>query len=550
MCVCVCVCLVVVVVYSNCYGCRSSLGIMNRSKHLRATAKIGLLKIKITGFENVCVATMANSNTSVRLAGICVGAAAAVGILIYLDRQVKRANSTVPAIAALVKLCTTPLERRTDKSAFFPDEDETETRTALQQVGSDKANVVLGRNVGPSAPYTPLYAAIILGKVAVVKAILEMQGCNVDLNAAAEGSPTSLYVASSNGRAEMAKLLLNVGSPGSVANKSVSAGTATVTPLTKANKMTAFIGACLGCTAGNAVEQAQCFEVAKVFYSVLGAQFVCSAVHLDSGSTALVIAVGRGKGNLQLVDMLLDAAATAAALPAAPPSASALAVKGVPFSTDQYADTPNALGLAPLHFAAAAGAAPVVQALLAANANPAVLKGKTNATPLHDASVNGHATVVNLLLRAAGNGGNDGSNGGGGESGGRAAAAAVAAAAAAARMLNLINQRNVNGLTALHGAASVGAVDVVDALLVANADPNVCGKVGGITPLHVASRSGHVAVVKALLNAGGARQTVLKATTEGGGAKGITVSETALDMAEANGHVEVAAILKRFYFKA
>ena len=185
--------------------------------------------------------------------------------------------------------------------------------------------------------------------------------------------------------------------------------------------------------------------MAKVFYTVLGASFICSAAHDETDSSALIIAV-RGAGNLALVGMLLEAAANAAA-------------------------TSRALDVGALSATTATG-------------------------------------------------------------------------------VQYINRPNVHGLTPLHGAAGVGSVEIVKALLKCNANPAAASKADGATPLHFAARNGNTEVVTLLLNAGGAGLTVLKATVDGGGARGIKVSATALDMAQSNGHTEVASVITRFYSKA
>ena len=65
-----------------------------------------------------------------------------------------------------------------------------------------------------------------------------------------------------------------------------------------------------------------------------------------------------------------------------------------------------------------------------------------------------------------------------------------------------INQRGGPKVaTLLQYASTCGNVEVVDALLDANADPNVCDKEDS-SPLKMASQKGHVQIVKKLLQKG------------------------------------------------
>jgi ankyrin repeat protein len=65
-----------------------------------------------------------------------------------------------------------------------------------------------------------------------------------------------------------------------------------------------------------------------------------------------------------------------------------------------------------------------------------------------------------------------------------------------------VNAAQGDGLTALHMAAEAGNLEVVQALLGANAKVTATTRIGAYTPLHVASAGAHTAVVEALIAAG------------------------------------------------
>ena len=56
-------------------------------------------------------------------------------------------------------------------------------------------------------------------------------------------------------------------------------------------------------------------------------------------------------------------------------------------------------GYTPLHFASRAGHVAIVEALLAAGANPNAKTASGGATPLHRAAFAGHAAVVEAMLK-------------------------------------------------------------------------------------------------------------------------------------------------------
>jgi ankyrin repeat protein len=94
------------------------------------------------------------------------------------------------------------------------------------------------------------------------------------------------------------------------------------------------------------------------------------------------------------------------------------------------------------------------------------------------------------------------------------------------------NLGDAQGVTPLMHAAGSGHVDVVQALLAAKANPRITDEAGKSALMH-ASELGQSAAVKALL---AARDTNPNAQDRQG--------RTALQLAEANGHIAVAALLK------
>ena len=172
---------------------------------------------------------MATTTSILKIAGLAVGAATAVGILIYLDRQMKRTGSKSTTTDTLASLCTTPGRHNVYDR----------TRAAVQKVGVAEANAVLSQPAFGDLP-SHVYAAIVLGKVDVIRALLDTPGIRVNLNEAQSPtvSSTSVFHSVTNGNVEMARLLLGAGDSSEVA------------PLTDDNKRAAFIGACLAATAG------------------------------------------------------------------------------------------------------------------------------------------------------------------------------------------------------------------------------------------------------------------------------------------------------------
>lgn len=180
-------------------------------------------------------------------------------------------------------------------------------------------------------------------------------------------------------------------------------------------------------------------------------------------------------------------------------------------------------GLPPLHFALYVRASQVVDALLAAGAEPspfeaAILgdaarvrasverdratltaQGPDGATMLHLAAHFGRVDVLRLLLNLG--------------------------------VPVDLYAGGVFGNTALHAAAAGGQAEAVDVLLRAGARPDLPDK-NGCAPLHVAAANGLVGVVEALLAKGA---DAAAASKDG---------KTALDVARERGEDEVAALLR------
>lgn len=120
-----------------------------------------------------------------------------------------------------------------------------------------------------------------------------------------------------------------------------------------------------------------------------------------------------------------------------------------------------------LHEAAHAGDLDAVRAILAADPYRVTRRQDGKITPLHRAAAEGHAEVVELLLRAS---------------------AAP-------------NTKDYGGSTPLHAAARSGHLESVRALLDHGAKPSPMNEAGD-TPLHEAARAGHLEVARLLLDHG------------------------------------------------
>jgi len=141
----------------------------------------------------------------------------------------------------------------------------------------------------------------------------------------------------------------------------------------------------------------------------------------------------------------------------------------------------------------------IVDALLDANADQNICNNQSD-SPLLMASKNGHVQIVTKLLRQENNN---------------------------------VNQRWQHGWTALYNACLNGHEDVVDALLDANADPNICTEIG-TSPLMIASREGYSKIVQKLLQC---NADISKQDED---------SDGALSLAREYNRDEVVAILENF----
>ena len=66
-----------------------------------------------------------------------------------------------------------------------------------------------------------------------------------------------------------------------------------------------------------------------------------------------------------------------------------------------------------------------------------------------------------------------------------------------------VDARDDAGFTALHSAAELGILPLIDALLQRGADPNASAEVDGkgVTPLHLAATRGHADAISRLAEA-------------------------------------------------
>jgi uncharacterized protein len=176
-------------------------------------------------------------------------------------------------------------------------------------------------------------------------------------------------------------------------------------------------------------------------------------------------------------------------------------------------------GTTALHYAAHAGDATLVAALLRARADPDA-RNEFGATPLQEAAAMGHAEVIRLLLKA----------GADVESRNPEGQTALMVAARTGRVeaakwllkagAKVNEKESWGGQSALMWAAAQGQADMVRLLVRAGADVNARGAIrdwqrrvtseprpkglnrGGLTPLLYAAREGHIEVARALLDGG------------------------------------------------
>ena len=187
-------------------------------------------------------------------------------------------------------------------------------------------------------------------------------------------------------------------------------------------------------------------------------------------------------------------------------------------------------------------------AALLAKGTDAKAANTHGATPLYLACLNGSSAVIDLLLKAGAD-----PNGASPEGETMLMTAARTGRPAALKLL-LARGAAVNkpeswrGQTALMWAAAEGHVAAVQLLIEFGADHRA-RSTGGFTPLLFAAREGRLEVVKALLQAGADVNDALPARTKRPPGSSTTepstirAGSTALHLAVANAHFELAALL-------
>ena len=169
-------------------------------------------------------------------------------------------------------------------------------------------------------------------------------------------------------------------------------------------------------------------------------------------------------------------------------------------------------GGGPLHIAAARGATEQVAALLARGADPNAAREDTGHTPLHFAAAMGHAEVVELLLRSGADVERTGRDG--------ATALMIASSfghAAVVSVLLTTGRARVTvphafaGTTALHFAAEVGRVAVIELLCAADPRAGEARTTSGGQALHTAADANQSAVIGPLVHQCGADPNALLA---------------------------------------
>lgn len=214
------------------------------------------------------------------------------------------------------------------------------------------------------------------------------------------------------------------------------------------------------------------------------------------------LGVASEKGNVDVVDLLLEARADATITDSA--------------------------GWTPLHSASDRGHTQVVNLLLEYGAD-AMATTNTGFTPLHAASESGHVDVVNLLINKVANLSFTDTNGwtplNTASFNGHTGVVELLLAQGAD-----LTVPTIHGWMPLHAASSSGHIEVVKLLLRHGADWMV-SDTEGWTPLHAASSKGHTKVAELLLDQGADRNV---ADTEGW---------TPIYVASSNGHSEVVKLL-------
>jgi len=234
-------------------------------------------------------------------------------------------------------------------------------------IGRDEAADV---NTQDKDPFTMFFVAASNGRGKVVKLLLDLQ---VDVNAQREDGSTALIVASRNGHGEVVNMLLEVKADVNVQDN---------------NGFSALIGA----AENGHVEVVKC---------LLEAQADVNARKKD-GSTALILAAAKGRGDV--VEMLLEATADVTVLGGEGRTALFVAAQNghVEVAKLSHANVtvPDTDGWTAFHLAAWNGHIEVVKLLLDAQADAVTVQNKDGWTAFHLAAWNGHIEVVKLLLDA------------------------------------------------------------------------------------------------------------------------------------------------------
>ncbi len=217
---------------------------------------------------------------------------------------------------------------------------------------------------------------------------------------------------------------------------------------------------------------------------------------------------------------------------------------GVQLLINKHADVnaAQADGTTALHWAAYHDDAKMAQALLTAKANVSSAN-RYGVTPLSLACTNGSAKMIALLLKA---GGDANSALPGGET--ALMTASRTGMAEAVKVLlehgaKVEEKETSRGQTALMWAAAEGNVAVIELLLKAGADLHAKLS-SGYTPLLFAVREGRKEAVAALLKAGAdVNETVVATSGKGRIAAAPKAGTSALILAAANGHYELASFI-------